>query len=158
MTTKLIFSRLGSLAIVCLLLTAVTFVILYSTAAPTPAATQAPLRQTSSIPAAVSAVSREPVAVLALPNVGTPKANTTISGANCIPGEKVTVAYKVLIGDVVLDQIPTFDANHLVVDELGSFKIKVKLPPSPGVFPVKVYDEQGTVIAVTLVVVEEPSP
>ena len=154
MVTKFRFSRLFTLAIVCLVLSAVVFGFLYFTAAPAPAATQAPLRHTSSIPAA-SEVSREPVAVMSLPAVGTSGATNYIIGANCIPGEKVTVAYEVLMGDVVLDNVIAYEANQLVVDELGSFKVKGNLPKYPGVYPVKVYDEQRNIIAITVVEVQE---
>lgn len=102
---------------------------------------------------------RMPPAVSAIPNVGAPRADINIVGANFEPGEKVTVCYLLSRGseeafypaENIVDRSP----GGLEVDKLGSFQLKVKLPQELGVWPVRVYDQKGEMIASTVVMVEE---
>lgn len=114
---------------------------------------------TSCAPAAVQAeeapVIRQPAAVMAIPNVGTSRATTYIYGADFEPGELVLPVYRILMGGVVIEILVTVNTYGVEADELGCFKVKTKLPGVPGVYPLRVYDEQRNVLAVTVVEVVE---
>lgn len=106
-------------------------------------------------------VSRIPPAVLVIPNVIEAESGVKVDivGANFEPGEKVRIGVMFAPG---CENTPGKEGKGLAleVDELGSFYMKgEKITPvniSPGVYPVRVYDEKGEMIASTLIVVEEP--
>lgn len=92
--------------------------------------------------------------VLAIPNVGEPEMSITCYGANFKPGEKVRIVMMVFpdIENVLGGKA---EGLGLKVDKFGSFSIETVLPGSPGIYPIRVYDEEDTMIASTLVVVKE---
>ena len=104
---------------------------------------------------------RMPPAVLVIPNVveAEPGVAVDIVGANFEPGEKVRIAVMYSPG---VEIVPGAEGKGLTleVDELGSFWMKKEKitpdPVSPGVYPVRVYDEKGKMVASTLLVVVEP--
>ncbi|MBA7502808.1 hypothetical protein ES706_01405 [subsurface metagenome] len=104
---------------------------------------------------------RMPPAVLVIPNVieAEPKVKIDIVGANFEPGEEVRISIMFAPG---CESTPGAEGEGLAleVDELGSFCMKGQsITPRnimPGVYPVRVYDKDGKVIASTLILVEEP--
>ncbi len=95
---------------------------------------------------------RMPPSVSVIPNVAGPAAKITYAGANFEPGEKVKVAILVWPGS---EYLPSNKGELVEINELGSFMIESKLPSAPGVYPVRVYDEKGKMIASAAVLVEE---
>jgi len=101
--------------------------------------------------------------VAVIPNVNTPKAKVDIVGANFEPGEKVSVYTLIRRGDPETTHIEQFmfiggGASGLIeVDEFGSFQITTNIQKETGIYPVRVYDENGEMIASTLFVVREGS-
>jgi hypothetical protein len=100
-------------------------------------------------------VIRQPSAVMAIPNVGTSGATTYVYGADFEPGELVLPVYRVTLGGEVIEIVVTENTYGVEADELGCFKAKTKLPGVPGVYPLRVYDEQRNILAVTVVEVVE---
>jgi hypothetical protein len=95
--------------------------------------------------------------VSVIPNVGGPTASVSYVGANFKPGEKVKVAVGLRPGE---EHSPGASGEGLAVEvnELGCFMLtgtSVWLPPLPGVYPVRVYDEKGKMVACTVVLVVE---
>lgn len=102
-----------------------------------------------------TALERMPPAILVIPNIGTPRQKVDYVGANFEPGEEVMVA-TLMFPDVETNLSGGAEGLTTKVDDLGSFQIKgKKLSLYPGVYPVRVYDKDGKMIASTLVVVEE---
>jgi hypothetical protein len=100
---------------------------------------------------------RMPPAVLVVPNVGKPDTSISYCGANFKPGEKVRITVLLQRG---LEHIPGKEGagRAVEVNELGSFILKdadTKLPSTPGVYAVRVYDEKGEMLASTVVMVME---
>lgn len=147
------------LAIVCLM---VGFVFTTSCA---PAATSEEVaslqREVASLQGEIASlreaapVISHPAAVVAIPNVGTSRATTYIYGADFEPGELVIPVYRLSVGGVVIENVITTNIYGVEADELGCFKAKTKLPGAPGVYPLRVYDEQRNILAVTVVEVVE---
>jgi len=104
---------------------------------------------------------RMPPAVLVIPNVVEAESGVKVDivGANFEPGEKVRI---VIMYSPGVEIVPGAEGKGLTleVDELGSFWMKgekiTPAPVSPGVYPVRVYDEKGKMVASTLLVVVEP--
>lgn len=110
------------------------------------------------VPAPVTAPPTEPErmppAVLVIPNVGTSREKVNFVGANFEPGEEVMVAV-LIFPDVETSLSGGSEGLTIKVDELGSFQIVKKLPHIPGVYPVRVYDKAGKVIASAVAMVVE---
>jgi len=101
---------------------------------------------------------RIPPAVLVIPNVVTAgiKNKVEIAGVNFEPGEKVRIGILFFPGT---ETTPGAEGAGLAIEvnELGSFSLKDNIPPKfvpAGVYPVRIYDEEGKMIASTLVIVE----
>lgn len=99
-------------------------------------------------------IARAPAALLARPNVVKPAGQVEFVGANFEPGEKINVAIMAFLGVKQL----LGEGKGLKVNELGSFQIKDNAPFYPGVYPVRVYDESGEIIAATVLIVEGTPP
>jgi len=97
---------------------------------------------------------RMPPAVAVIPNVGTPRQTVSFCGANFEPGEEIIVTVE-MFPRIETNLSGGAEGRTAKVDELGSFKINRKLPNNPGVYPVRVYDKEGKVIASAAVMVEE---
>ena len=94
---------------------------------------------------------------LAVPNVAGPRGTVNIIGANFEPGEMVKVA--VLMAppeggssyETVISYSKDLAAKKgqmlMATDANGSFNIKSRAPKTEGVWPVRVYDEAGNMIA-----------
>lgn len=101
---------------------------------------------------------RIPPVVLVIPNVVAPGGKVAIVGANFEPGEKVRIGILIEPG---IEFVPGAEGKGLTleVNEVGSFQMSgEKMTPqniTSGVYPVRVYDEKGEMIASTLFVVEE---
>jgi len=98
-------------------------------------------------------------AVSVIPNPVEAGKEVTCCGANFKPGEKVRVAIMYFPGvETALGSKAVEPALALEVNELGSFETKGKvmatLPDLPAVYPLRVYDEKGEVIASTPVLIE----
>ncbi len=120
-----------------------------------------------------------PPSVTYLPVSGAPGALVTVVGANFIPGEVVEVRFlmqpdpKALPVWVIIGGLkpgsPFLEAGYAAivigepvgtkirVNDTGSFQInEAKLPPNEGVWPVRVYDEKGEVIATSTFLSKKP--
>ena len=140
-----------TLVIICLTL-GVIFMTACSPAPPPPAPAPPPPPP----PAPVIVESPEPGAVMAFPNVGTSRGNTVIYGSGFEPGEILKIVYYVDFGGELLEQAVGQDAEAKKADERGSFSIKTRLPKKEsGIFPIKVYDQEGKTRAVSFVIIEE---
>jgi hypothetical protein len=98
-------------------------------------------------------------AIAVVPNVITVGKATKVqfAGADFEPGEKVRMGVLFFLG---VETTPGLAGLALEVNELGSFLLADDLNPTagiipPGAYPVRVYDEEGKVIASTLVIVVE---
>lgn len=111
---------------------------------------------------------RMPAAVVAIPNVAAPRANVQLVGANFEPHERVKIALVMVRGPEEFAIIETIirssyavregEKEPLVeVDGHGSFQLKMKIPKEEGVWPIRVYNEKGKMIASTLIVVAAPA-
>jgi len=80
-------------------------------------------------------------------------------GANFEPGEKVIITILAAPGEEYTLYRPTTpeEGLSLEVNELGSFKVNNKIPAqlTPGAYPVRVYNEEGEMLASTVLMVEE---
>jgi len=157
--TKLLTSWGLILAVICLM---VGFVFTTSCApAPTPEEVTSLREEIASLREEIASlreaapVTRQPAADMAIPNVGTSGATTYIYGADFEPGELVLPVYRMFVGDVVIENVVTVNVYCVEADELGCFKVKTKLPGAPGVYPLRVYDEQKNILAVTVIEVVE---
>jgi len=110
---------------------------------------------TPATPAGQVEVKSAPAAVIAIPNVVTPRFKTTFAGANFEPGEEVEVAVLTFPGTDQIIGKGRVEGEPLTADELGSFQTSGKAPLNPGVYAVKVYDAEGKVRAVTILEVKE---
>ncbi len=128
---------------------------------------------------AATAERTTPPSVTYVPVSGAPGALVTVVGANFIPGEVVEVRFLlqpdpkavpiwVIIGGPKCGS-PGAEAGYacvaigepvgtkIRVNETGSFLInESKLPPNEGVWPVRVYDEKGEVIATSTFLSKKP--
>lgn len=103
---------------------------------------------------------RMPPTVMMVPNMGGARFKADCYGANFEPSETITVCIPItrVEGTVPIETFigPGGVGGPFEVDELGSFHFsKVRAPQVPGVYPVRVYDEEGEMIASTVIVVEE---
>jgi len=110
--------------------------------------------------AAVAEPERMPPAVMVVPDMGTSKFKAAYYGANFEPGEKITVRIPIarVEDSTPVETIigPGGVGGPFEVDELGSFILTgIGSPVDPGVYAVRVYDEEGKMIASTLLVVTE---
>ncbi len=116
--------------------------------------------------------------VKVVPDTGAPRTAADYYGANFVPGQKVAVAWLVARGtgpkgtiaaESILSSAVSEEGKTLItvgkpaergmlqVDEVGSFCIKgSELPAEEGIWPIRVYSEDGEMLASTLVVVKNP--
>jgi len=101
--------------------------------------------------------------VAVIPNVTTPKAKVDIVGANFEPGEKVRVYTLISVGDPEKTDMQRYmlggdvGSGLIEVDESGLFQMTASIQLQTGIYPVWVYDENGEMIASTLLMVREVS-
>ena len=111
--------------------------------------------------AAPAAKSASMPSVLSVPNVAGPRGTVNIVGANFIPGEKVKVAVLMAPpeGGSSYETVISYSAKEgqmlMAVDAHGSFNIKSRAPKTEGVWPVRVYDEAGNMIASSTLLVKK---
>ena len=110
---------------------------------------------------AAPAEERMPAVLKVVPDVAPPlQYVVNYYGANFIPGEKVKVVILIDLNPGKTDPLENevaVGANSIEVDAVGSFKIeKAKAPRYEGVYPVRVYDEENTVIAAGVLQVKKP--
>ena len=120
-------------------------------------------------PAAAPAGPKGLPVIQAIPDTGAPSAKVDYFGANFEPGQKIRVSVLRLLVPNTSPIEQVFSSKNIVVgtavekgmlqvDQVGSFHIKtIKLPKEEGVWPVRVYNEAGEVIAATVVVVKKPA-
>ena len=112
-------------------------------------------------PAAAPAEQEKMPVVKVTPQVAEPRGKIDYIGANFEPGQKVKVTFTALLSPEAtpIENVVATDANKIEVDAVGSFLIAGARAPKPeGVWPIRVYNEAGEVIAATLVVVKKPAP
>lgn len=105
---------------------------------------------------------RTPSVVAVIPNVGKAGEKINYVGANFEPGEKVVVCVLCAPGIENTIYRPTVKLEEelslgIEVDELGSFGVNNKIPAqlTPGVYPVRVYNEEREMLASTVLLVVE---
>ncbi|MFC1917132.1 hypothetical protein ACFLXH_00565 [Chloroflexota bacterium] len=116
--------------------------------------------------AAMAIPERMPPTIKAVPDMGTPRQRIDYYGANFKPGEELKVALLMSPGPLEFATETIVSSQGIVVGEMapggviiadgvGSFHIsRIWLPKEVGIWPVRVYDADGNVIASTLVVVK----
>ncbi len=115
---------------------------------------------TCAAPAPAPAVEKKiPPAVEVVPNSVAPNGAIEYIGSNFTPGEKVNV---VLIKNITPEKTQPSEnvvaegAYGLKVDTTGSFYIKGAAPEYESVFGVRVYDQDGNVVASSVFLVKKP--
>ncbi len=101
-----------------------------------------------------------PPAVEVVPNSVAPKGAIEYIGSNFVPGGKVNVVFVMDINPGKTEPSENGVAEGaygLQVDPTGSFRIKTAAAPEPeGVYGVRVYDQDGNVIASSVFLVKKP--
>lgn len=96
-------------------------------------------------------------ALTVVPTVGEPEKEFTCYGADFTPEQKVRIVMMVFpeIENVLGAKA---EGLGLKTDKLGSFEVKSGFPGKEGVYPIRVYNEEGRLLATTLVVVKKKPP
>jgi len=91
-----------------------------------------------------------------IPDVGSSRQNVKVIGYNATPKEEVVVTIEQFPGVETMLNIKGKKISA-VANELGCFELPKgpKLPTYPGVYPVRLYDSKGDLLAVTVVHVKK---
>jgi hypothetical protein len=99
----------------------------------------------------------DPAAVMVIPSIAAPGATVSFAGANFQSGEEVNVYMQMYPKTPpLLLGTSKVEGKILKANELGSFTISDKVPADPGIYPIKVYNKNNELRAVSLVVVQAP--